>query len=397
MRRLTPILLLLTVACQKQGAPPAASTQKTPQVVAAVKAERADVATEMELAGEFRAYQDVDLHAKVAGYLRKINVDIGSVVKAGDVIATLEVPEMGEELAQALAAEKRAQLDIGRAKGDLARAESTLKLREVTFQRVDAVLKKQPRLMAQQEIDDASSKYADAQGQVEAAKANLSSVEQQVQVAQAAKARIVAMTAYLQITAPFSGVITKRYADTGAMIQAGTASHAQALPVVKISEVDRLRLIVPVPESIVSRIKLGAPIEVRVDALQRILQGRVSRSAESVVGGTRTMEMQIDIPNPGHVVKPGMFAHVMVPVEQRRGVVTVPVMAVLDRQGPVVLAVNGEGKLEERRVKKGLATPDRIEIVEGIRDGEIVVAANASQLKAGDSVTPKMMIAEVAR
>lgn len=359
--------------------------------------ERADVATEMELAGEFRAYQDVDLHAKVAGYLRKINVDIGSVVKVGDVIAVLEVPELGQELAQALAAEKRAQLDIGRAKGDLARAESVLKLREVTFQRVDAVVKQQPRLLAQQEIDDASSKYAEAQGQVEAAKANLSSVEQQVQVAEAAKARILAMTGYLQITAPFSGLITKRYADTGAMIQAGTASHAQALPVVRISEVDRLRLIVPVPESIVSRVQVGGPIEVRVDALQRIIQGRVARSAGLVIGGTRTMEMQIDIPNPKYLLKPGMFAHVMVPVEQRRGVVTVPVMAVLDRQGPVVLAINGQGALEERHVKKGLTTPERIEILEGLQEGETVVAANAGQLKAGDRVTPKMMTAEASR
>ncbi len=397
MRRLTPILLLLTIACQKKAAPPAASEQKAPQVVAAAKVERADVATEMELAGEFRAYQQVDLHAKVAGYLRKINVDIGSVVKTGDVIATLEVPELGEELAQALAAEKRAQLEIGRAKGDLARAQSVLTLREVTFQRVDAVIKQQPRLLAQQEIDDASSKYAEAQGQVEAAKANLSSVEQQVQVAQAGKARIIAMTAYLQIIAPFNGVVTKRYADTGAMIQAGTASHAQALPVVRLSEVDRLRLIVPVPESIVSRVQVGAPIEVRVDALQRIIQGRVARSAESVSGGTRTMEIQIDIPNAKRSLKPGMFAHVMVPVEQRRGVVTVPVMSVLDRQGPVVLAINGEGRLEERRVKKGLTTPERAEILEGLQEGETVVAANAGQLKAGDWVTPKMMTAEASR
>jgi multidrug efflux pump subunit AcrA (membrane-fusion protein) len=109
------------------------------------------------------------------------------------------------------------------------------------------------------------------------------------------------------------------------------------------------------------------------------------------------MEMQIDIPNPKHLLKPGMFAHVMVPVEQRRGVVTVPVMAVLDRQGPVVLAINGEGALEERRVKKGLATPERIEILEGLQEGDTVVAANAGQLKAGDRVTPKMMTAEASR
>src|SRR5262249_3164791 len=161
---------------------------------------------------------------------------------------------------------------------------------------------------------------------------------------------------YLKITAPFSGIVTKRYADTGAMIQAGTASQTQARPVVRIAEVDHLRLILPAPESIVSRINVEAPVEVRADSLQRLFQVRVSRFTGQLDTGTQTMDTEVDIANPSGTLRPGMYGYASIMLDRRSGALAVPVQAVAQGARPTVMIIDGEGKVEERVVKLGLET-----------------------------------------
>src|SRR5262249_25777521 len=158
--------------------------------------------------------------------------------------------------------------------------------------------KTRPGLVAQQEIDDAFARDRVAESQMATANAAITAAEQAVQAAEATASRIRTMQSYERITAPFAGVVSKRYADTGAMIQAGTASQSQAMAVIRLSQNDRLRLILPVPESMVPSIHLGSQVEVRVQSLGRTFQGRVARFSDRVSSSTRTMDTEVDVANP---------------------------------------------------------------------------------------------------
>jgi RND family efflux transporter MFP subunit len=193
---------------------------------------------------------------------------------------------------------------------------------------------------------------------------------------------------YARITAPFAGVITSRYADTGAMIQAGIASQTQAMPVVKISQIDELRLVLPAPESVVPRIHLHDSVQVRVPTLNRNFRGTIARFSGKVSTATRTMETEVDVANPGYVLVPGMYAEGVLTLERRPEAIAVPVEAIVK---DTVLVVTPQGTIEERKVKTGLETATSVEILSGVRAGEMVVIGSRSQFRAGQKVQPKLV------
>ena len=162
------------------------------------------------------------------------------------------------------------------------RAESSHAANHFAYTRLKQASASRPGLIAEQELDDAFAKDKESEAQVASAKAALSEAQSELAVSQASDQQLAAMKAYTHITAPFAGVITKRYADTGALIQAGTSSNTQAMPVVQLAEWSRLRLVVPVPESAVPEIHLGSVVQVRVGALNRAFQGRVARFADAL-------------------------------------------------------------------------------------------------------------------
>lgn len=360
--------------------------------VAAVRVQRQDLSRSAELAAEFRPFQEVDVHAKVAGYLKKIYVDVGDRVTQGQLLGLLEIPEYGEELAQASASEKRSELDVIRGSSEVTRAQSALDLQKLSYERLLSVSKARPNLIAQQEIDTAAARFREAEAQLATAKAALAATEQQVKVSTAARSRVNTMMSYLRITAPFSGTVTKRYADNGAMIQAGTASQTQAMPIVRISQTDTLRLTLPVPESLVARIRVRSPVEVRVDSLQRVFQGKVTRFSGRLDSATRTMETEVDIPNRGGIILPGMYGYASLVLDRTADAVAVPVQAIAGHNTkPTVLVVNRENRLEERPVTLGMETPSLVEIKSGLRDNELVVIGNRSGLTPGKSVQVKLL------
>ena len=371
--------------------PVEANTTPAPALaVSVVPVTRQDLSRNLEIPAEFRAYQEIDLYAKVAGYLKWIKVDIGDRVRTGEVLAELEVPEMEQDLAQAAAALARAHSEVDRSRGEVARAQNAEQIRKLSYDRLASVVKARPNLVAQQEIDDAQARLQDAEGQVIAAKGALAAAEEQVRVAQANKERIKTLIGYLKITAPFAGVITDRRADPGAMIQGGTASHSQALPVVRLSEIDRLRMVLPVPESIVGTVRLGAPVEVRVDALHRIYQGRVSRFANRLDESTRTMEMQVDLPNQDGSLMPGMYGYATLGLERKNDVLSLPVRAVNgDGRTGTVLVVTPDNRIEERKVETGIQTADLVEIRSGLQEGARAVIGGRGRLRPGMLVDPK--------
>ncbi len=274
---------------------PLATSAET--VAAVARAERHNVGNTLTIAGEFKPFQDVNIHAKVAGYIKVIHVDVGDHVKAGQTLAVLEIPELAAQLAGADAGVRRSKEEIRRAEGDLARAQSAHAASHSAYARLKQAAESRSGLVAQQEIDDSQAKDLEFEAQVSSSSAALSAAQQQLQVAEANQKQYSALSDYSRIVAPFAGVVTSRYADTGALIAAGTSGSAQSVPVVRLAQISKLRLVLPIPESVAAQIHLGDPVKVRVQALNQDIVGKVSRFADSLDRQTRTMETEIDFEN----------------------------------------------------------------------------------------------------
>ena len=377
-------------ACSRPQAQARASGETPTAAVAPVS--RGDVSQVLKVTAEFRPYQEIDVHAKVAGYVRSIAVDVGDRVRPGQLLAVLEVPELQDEMQQDEASVKRASEEINRAQADLERTESAHEVSHLASMRLAAVSSARPRLIAQQDLDEAAGRDRVAEAQVSTAKASLASAREQLEIAKASQARTKTLFAYARITAPFEGVITHRYADTGAMIQAGTSSQTQTMPIVKLSQNDVLRLIIPVPESAVSRIHLRAPVDVRVQSLGRTFPGTVARFAERLDSETRTMRVEVDVANRTLELVPGMYAQASIELDRATDALTVPVQA-LDRLGERgrVFVVSRDGRVEARDVRLGLESADRVVVTDGVQAGELVVIGNRAQIGPGRVVTPKVV------
>ena len=394
-------ILLVTVAvlsatvlssCSRGGAE---AQQAKPAVtiptVAAAKATRADLSNNLALNAEFEPYQEVDVMAKVSGYLREIKVDIGDRVKAGQVLATLEIPEMQDDLTKASATIDEANAELATARDELTRAESSRDMTHLSYGRILDVSKREPGLVPQQEVDEAHSRDLVADAQVAAAKSLINESEQRILVSKADESRVKTLQKYTVITAPFDGVVTKRYANEGAMIQAGTSS--QAMPVVRVSQNGRLRLILPVPESAVAGIRLGEVVTARVSALNRTFAGHVTRFSDKLQMSTRTMDTEVDVPNPDLLLIPGMYAEVDLVLLKHPHALTVPPDAIdgAGSNSQRVYVVDANHAVHIVPVTTGLEDSQRVEILSGLRDGDTVVVGRHADLADGEQVQPKLV------
>lgn len=392
----TAALALCAAACSGSGERVRAAESSAP-TVAVARIERGDIAQSLTIPSEFRPYQEIEIHAKVAGYVKEINVDFGSRVKAGQLLAVLEIPELQEQVKQDEAAVKRAAEEVNRAQADLERAQSAHQVAHLASTRLSGVIKARPNLVAQQDVDEATGRDRVTEAQVSTARAALAAAKEQLEVAKAGQSRTQTLFDYSRITAPFTGVITHRYADTGAMIQAGTSSQSQAMPLVRLSQNDLLRLVIPVPESAVSRIHLGEPVAVDVQALNKTVNGKVARFSDRLDTDTRTMRVEVDVPNPNLELVPGMYANATLLLDASRDTLVAPVQAIDrgDAGAATALVVSGDGKsqgkIEERKVALGLESADRIEVTRGLKAGDLVVVGSRAQLKPGQAAMPKLV------
>lgn len=361
---------LLTLGARSSARP---TTASPPTLVAAERVRRADLARTLTLSAEFRPYQEVSVHAKVAGYVRSIRVDVGDHLRRGETIATLEIPELGDDLRKATAGTQAAREEMRRAQAHHDEV-------HVAAQRLSQVATQRPNLVAQQDLDG-------ARDQDEAADAALAAARLNVEESLANESRMHTMFGYGVISAPFDGVVTRRYADTGALIQAGTSSNTQAMPVVSLAEDRLLRLVFPVPESALPFVRQGTPVQIEVQAVGTTTSGKVARLSGQVDRETRTMQTEVDVPNPDLKLTPGMYASVTIALEQRTNALSVPVRAL---SGGTAMAIGADGSLEQRQVRLGLETPERVEILEGLKESELVVVGGRAQLRAGDHVTAKV-------
>jgi RND family efflux transporter MFP subunit len=300
-------------------------------------------------------------------------------VKAGQVLATIEVPELQDDI-------RRADASVKRCKEDVERARAGYDDAHVVFTRLQAVVKARPNLVAPQEMDSATGKDRSAASALAAAEA-------QVEIAKAELSKLKTMECYCRITAPFAGVITERFADSGALIPAGTSSGGQGSALFRLSQNEKLRLDIPVSVSYAARVKPGDAVDVHIPALNQTFSGVVARTTQKVDTATRTLKVEVDVPNPSFKILPGMYAAASLRLDTRKNTLVLPVEAVSRGRNISVLVVNKEHKLEERAIGLGLETPAKVEVLSGLAENDLVLVGSRSQFRPGQLVEPRLMAA----
>jgi RND family efflux transporter MFP subunit len=375
----------------------AAANQAAPAIatVSVATARSGFIANQLTVAGVFQPYQEVDVHGKVSGYIRRIYVDIGDRVHQGQTLAVLEVPELQAEVAGAQAGVTQTQQNILRLQNEVARERAGYAAVHASYVRLKQASDQQPGLVAAQELDDALAKDQAAASQVDAAKSAVAAAEGQLGVSRAANLRVSSMEKYATITAPYTGVITMRYADTGALIPAGTAEGLNQA-VVRLAQSDVLRLRMPIPERDVPMVHIGSDVSVHVQATGQQFPGKVVRFTRDVSNSTRTMMTEVDIPNPDLTLTPGMYADVTFNLQQKNDALLVPASSIIQGDQPSVMLVDSNNEVVKRPVTLGIAGSNDQEITSGLQPGDRVIIGGTSALQAGEKVEPQPVPADLA-
>ena len=360
--------------------------------VGVTKAKRKPVQRTLTVSAELVPFQEIDVYAKESGYVKTLNVDYGSRVKANQVMAILEIPELQLQIEQDDAAIKHDADEVTRAEHDVSRYEAQHKVLHLQYERLSGVAKTQKGLIAQQELDDAQGKDLAAEAQVDASRSNLAATQSELATMKVRREHDRVLFDYSRITAPFAGVVTKRYANLGTLLQAGTSSSTQAMPLVQLSQDDKFRLVIPVPETYVKYIHVGDAVNVAVGSLGRTFAGKVARFSVDVVADTRTMHTEVDVTNTDGSLLPGMYAEATLSLERKEDALTVPIQAISrsGEQASIYVVASGN-KLELRRVTLGIETANDAEVLSGLNADDSIVVSDRSGLKAGQIVNPKVI------
>jgi RND family efflux transporter MFP subunit len=324
----------------------------------------------------------------VSGYIRHIYVDIGDRVRQGQTLAVLEVPELQAEVAGAQAGITQTEQNISRLKNEVSREEATYAAVHANYTRLKQASDQQPGLVAAQELEDALAKDRSAASQVDAAKSAVAAAQGQLGVSRAENLRVTSMEQYATITAPYNGVVTMRYADTGSLIPAGTAEGLNQA-VVRLAQSDVLRLRMPVPERDVPLVHVGSQVTVHVQATGQQFPGTVVRYARDVSNSTRTMSTEVDVNNPDLKLTPGMYADVTFNLEQKNDALLIPASAIIQGDQPSVMLVDSNNRIEKRPIVLGISGGNSQEVTSGLQPGNRIIIGGQSGLQPGQQVTPQ--------
>jgi RND family efflux transporter MFP subunit len=389
---LTAVLAGGLTGCAKSEKVRAESDAPTGISVGVTEVGRKTLERQLTVSSELVPFQEVDVYAKESGYVRDLLVDYGTRVKKGQVMAVLEIPELEVQLQQDDAAIRNASDQVTHAEHELGRVEAQHKVLHLQFDRLNSVAKSKAGLVAQQEVDDSQGKDLAAEAQVEGTKSNLQAAQSQLQAAEAKKEHDRVLFDYAKITAPFTGVVTQRYANLGTLLQAGTSSSTQAMPLVRVSQDELFRLVIPVPESYVRYIHIGDPVKVLVNSLNRSFPGKVTRFSVDVKEDTRTMHTEVDVSNLDHLLIPGLYAEAVLSLEHKGDALSVPLQAVShEGEQTTAYVVNQQNKIEDRKITLGLQTANEAEVITGLSEGDQVVVSDRSGLKPGQDVRAQMV------
>lgn len=381
MRRLRGILTIVlvaslaTAACGGgDGASRAAPVTAGPAAIEVVRVVEQSLDVPLSLPGELTAFQSVAMFPRVTGFVKAVNVDRGSTVRAGQLLASLEAPELVAQRAEAQsklqAAE--AQLSVARAKADADKS---------TFARLKAA-SATPGVVAGNDVVIAEKTADGSANQVLAA-------EQSVEAARQALNAIRDMEGYLRMTAPFAGVITERNVHPGALVGPST-SGAAATPLLRLVDTDRLRLVVPVPEAYTAEMRPGTEIPFTVAAYPgQTFSGKVARIAQSVDVSTRTMAVELDVANRDGRLAPGTFCQVRWPVRRSGPSLFVPSTSVATTTDRTFVIRIRNGKTEWVDVKTGLTSGALVEVFGDLQAGDEIAGRGTDELRPGTDVRPR--------
>ncbi len=359
------VTVLMVVACGCGGKPDAPADPPEP-TVSVIHPQVGEMVRSIDLPGDVVGFYEAALHAKVTGYLRSIFVDKGDWVKAGQLLAQIEVPELHS---------------------NLARAQASLEIAKITYDRLKRVQETDPRLVSQEDVDMAYAKY---------------------QETQAAMRTLDTMVQYTKIVAPFDGVITGRFADPGALIRAGGGDfgvdetsglispgategagghRTGGGPILTIAQIDKLRVYVYVPEGSYPFIHRGTPAILRFDEFpNRVFKGEVARFANSLDLATRTMLTEVDLDNPGRVLYPRAYAHVTLDLVRHDNALIVPSAAVQGSGESAHVMVIKQGRLAEIPISTGITNGNSVEVTSGLNPESLVVGTYSNALSPGEQV-----------
>jgi len=346
-----------------KGGPPGAFAQP-PMTVALTKVARASLQAYVEVVGSLVGAQTVDVVPRAQGRLQSITVRIGDRVSKGQVLAKVEDQELREQLRQSDASYEVARATIRQREADLSFAKTNLDRNKSLFDR---------SLLPRQSLDDAEARHQAAQAQLELAQA-------QLQQASSRREELRINLGNTTVYSPVTGFVAKRLVDPGAFV-------TQNVILLSVVDISTVRLVVNLVERDLRKVSVGAGASVSVDAYPgELFEGRVARVAPVLDPATRTAEMEIEIPNASARLKPGMYARVRLISANKENALVVPKSAVIDTQGRkgVYLVRNGQAVL--RVVTLGLEEPDRIEVTDGLTEGDDVVSTGATSLRDGAKV-----------
>jgi RND family efflux transporter MFP subunit len=335
-----------------------------------VMPEQRPMTRNVTLSATVEAYEVARLYAKVAGYVKAIDVDIGDRVEQGQALVTLEIPEMAQQYAQA-------QSQIGERSASLAKAAADAKLQGIVLQRSRQL--RQKDAITEQDLDEARARKAAAEAELALARAREGSAQGHV-------AELEAMMEYASLRAPFDGIVTKRFVDRGALVQAATTG-ANISPVVTVARTDTVRVAVDVPEPDVPFIDRNDEVVLVLNALPgKTFEGRVSRFSGALDPSSRTMRTEVDFPNETDALLPGMFGSLTLGIETNHEALTLPEAAVQRGKRAAVVFVLEDGRAKQRQVRLGVIADGYVEILEGVTAGEQAIVAPPGKLSDGREV-----------
>ena len=384
-----PLGLLCLAGCSG-GSKVLAKSPPEAVPVAVASVERQALAQQLTISAELVPFQEIYVYAKESGFVKQLLVDYGTRLERGQLMAVLDIPELEVLIEEDAASIQAAANRMSRAEHELSRLKAQHEVCHLESTRLSGVMEKRPGLVAQQEVDEAQGKDLASEAQVESGLAALQMAQSELDATKAKARRDRVLLDYSRVTAPFSGVVTERYANLGTLVQAGTSSSTQALPIARLSHDDLFRLVIPVPESAVKYVRTGDEVRVRVPSLNRTFPGRVTRFSVEVSGETRTMHTEVDVANPSHVLVPGLYAEATLTLEHKDEALVVPLQAVDQAGGRgTVLRVDGNRCLRQRMITLGLHGVNEIEVTSGLNAGDLVVVGDRTALRAGMEVAPR--------
>jgi len=351
-------------------------------VVNVQKVRRADAKTSLVLPGNIQAVTEAPILARASGYIKRRYADIGDRVKEGQVLAEIDAPELNQQILQAKATVDQANSTVEQAQAALQQGHSNENLAQVTAQRWENLSKK--GVVSRQENDTYQAQWAAQQANVNALEKAVAAARNNAAAVEANVARLNDLLAYQTVRAPFAGVITLRNVDAGVLVNEGSTL------LYRIAQTDRLRTYLNVPQADAGSVRVGQQAVLVVPDLPgHGFPGLVTRTANALDPATRTLLVEVQVPNPGALLMPGMYAQVDLSVPRKDPPLLIPGDTLVVRSdGPQVAVVQPDGRVHFARIQLGRDFGDHLEVLSGLEDGQQVVVNPSDAIREGAKVKP---------